>query len=268
MSSRIAHDMSGNHQLPDQEETKLFQQRYFVDPQSPDSSQPMGFIAFHQQHYFTVIFHYDAAIAYVLGRRIGEDCDKFDETLDDWETWMGPLYWARIAALHGFDAGDPRQVSVVTHNWPQNGRDCGPIACFLLKHFMDHGVGIAVGDLHFPPIPCGHELRWRMLGAVREACRSSWEDYNLLTSSRLPPHDIWTVWDDTRFITDHNLTAIEHEASGQQYTPVVQDLNITSTNCSVCQKALWADEAAGDDPSDILANDEPPRDVDEDQTPS
>jgi hypothetical protein len=262
MSSKIVYDTFGNHQLPDDDETELFQQRYFINPQSPDSLKSVGFIVFHQQHYFTVVFHYDSAIAYILGRQFGEG---FDETLDDWETWMGPLYWTRIAAFHGIDPEDPERVMVVAHNWPQNGRDCGPIACFLLKHFMDHGFDTDNYNLHFPPIPCGHELRWRMLGAIREACRSSWQDYNLLTSSHLPPDDIWTAWDDTGAVTDQELTAMEDEASGRQYTPVVQDLNIASANCSVCQRAQWANEVVGNDPPDVLAEDEPPRDVDEDE---
>ncbi|KAF9218190.1 hypothetical protein BS17DRAFT_770854, partial [Gyrodon lividus] len=228
-----------------------------LSTQSPDPSLP---------HYFTLVFHYDVAIAYVLGRQIGEGCEEFNQVFDNWETWMGPLYWIWIAALHGFDTGDPREVMVVTHNWPQNGQDCGPTTCSLLKHLMDHGFSIDNGDLHLPPIPCGHILHWRMLGAIREACQSSWQNYNLLTSSRLPPHDIWTAWDDTMFVTEEDLVAMENEVSGKQYAPVVQDLNIASTNCAICLRAPCPIEVAGDYPPEISAEDDhPPRDVNEDQ---
>ena len=36
---------------------------------------------------------------------------------------------------------------------------------------------------------------------------------------------IWTTWDDTAFVNEEALAAMEDEASGQQYTPMVQDLN-------------------------------------------
>ncbi|KAF9230725.1 hypothetical protein BU15DRAFT_83272 [Melanogaster broomeanus] len=265
ITSAIISYEDGIPQLPSHAEIELFQQRYFIDPQSPDSSRPIGFIAFHRQHYFTVVFHYDAAIAYVLGMRISEDCQVFVETLDDWETWAGPLYWTRIAALHGLNPGDPQEVTVVTHNWPQNGMDCGPIACFLLKHFMDSGLGLDTGSIYLPPIPCGHELRWRMLGAIREACRTSWQDYNLLTASNLPQVDIWNSWNDTIFVEDEDLAAMENEASGQQYSPVVRDLNIASTNCPTCQRAPWEDRPGADDPPTIPDDDGPPREADEDE---
>ena len=242
-TATLSYNIHRIHQMPTQEEIRLFQKRYFIDPGSPAISQPVGFIAFHHQHYFTVVFDYDAALAYVLGRRISEDCEDFDEELDDWNTWMGPLYWARLGAFHGIDPGDANQVTVITHNWPQNGRDCGPIAAFLLKHFLDSGLGDSDGEICFPAIPCGHQLRLQMLGTIREACRKSWEDYNLLTASHLPDDDTWTTWDDTSFVAEEDLAAMENEASGQQYAPVVQDLNIACANCIVCQRERWADRS-------------------------
>ncbi|KAF9219657.1 hypothetical protein BS17DRAFT_821487 [Gyrodon lividus] len=90
-------------------------------------------------------------------------------------------------------------------------------------------------------------------------------DYNLLTSY-LPPHDIWTAWDNTMFVTEEHLVAMENEASGQQYAPVVQDLNIASTNCAICLRAPCPSKVAGDCPPEISAEDDhPPRDVNEDQ---
>lgn len=260
-SAMPSFDLLQNHLLPSQAEIHPFQQRYYIEPTSPENSRPIGFIVFHHQHYFTVVFDYTAAIAYVLGRRIGNDCEQFDEELDDWETWMGPRYWNRLAALHGINPCHSDDVAVVTHNWPQNGRDCGPIAAFLLKNFLDTGLGSDNGNIHFPAIPCGHELRLQMLGAVREACRTSWADYNLLTTSQLPENDIWRAWDDTAFVSDGELAAMENEASGQQYAPVVQDLNIVCANCTVCQRRLWTEELV--EPQ--IPDDEPQREEDEDE---
>ena len=65
-----------------------------------------------------MVFDYNAGLAYVLGRRISEDCEAFHEELDNWTTWSGHIYWARLAALHGINAGDSNEVVVVTHNWP------------------------------------------------------------------------------------------------------------------------------------------------------
>ena len=261
VSAMLSFDPLRNHQMPTQEEILLFQQRFYVDPSTPDTSRLISFIAFHHQHYFAVVFDYAAALAYVLGRRISNGCEHFDEELDDWETWLGPLYWDRLAALHGITPGDSDQVVVTTHNWPQNGWDCGPIAVFLLKHFMNSGLGGDSSDMHFPAIPCGHELRLQMLGAVREACRTSWEDYNMLSTSHLPENDIWSTWDNTAFVPDEDLAAMENEASGQQYAPVVQDLNIVCANCTVCQRHPWTEELVEPEPGNM--EDEPQREVEE-----
>jgi hypothetical protein len=156
---------------------------------------------------------------------------------------------------------------VVTHNRPPNGQDCGPTACFLLKHLMDTGLMDDNGDIHIPPIPCGHDLRLQMLGTIREACRTSWQDYIVLTSSDPSQDDLWTTWNDTSFVDDEGLAAMENEESGEQYSPVVQKLNITSANYAACQRsrrAAQADRERDDDgPPEIHANDEPFIEVDE-----
>ncbi|KAF9218536.1 hypothetical protein BS17DRAFT_822747 [Gyrodon lividus] len=68
------------------------------------------------------------------------------------------------------------------------------------------------------------------------------------------------------FVTEEDLVAMENEVSGQQYASVVQDLNITSTNCAIYLRAPRPSEVAGDCPPEISAEDDhPPRDVNEDQ---
>ena len=220
-----------------------YQKWYLIDLGSLAIFQPVGFLTFHHQHYFTVIFDYNAALTYVLGRCISKNCEDFDEELKDWNIWMGLLYWARLGAFHNIDPGDANQVTVITYNWPQNGSDCGSIAAFLLKQILDSGLGDSNGEICFPAISCGHQLHLQMLGTIREACQKSWEDYNLLTTSHLPDDDTWMTWNDTSFVTEEDLATMENEASGQQYTPVVQDLNISCANCIVCQKKRWANRS-------------------------
>ena len=261
VSAMISFDTQGNHQMPTQAEIQLFQQRFYITPGASDQTRSIGFIVFDHQHYFTVVFNYTTGTAYVLGRRISQGCEHVDEELDNWEMWKGPLYWIRIARLHGLNPGDANDVVVITKNWVQNGRDCGPIAAFVLKHFLDCGFEDD-RNVRLPTIPCGHQLRLRMLGTVREACRTSWTDYNMLTTSHLPHNDIWFAWDDTAFVADEEIAAMENEASSQQYAPVVRSLNIICANCTTCQRHPTTEQDMVQS-GDNITDDDPERNTDD-----
>ncbi|KAN0101312.1 hypothetical protein V8E55_001296 [Tylopilus felleus] len=233
---------SGIHSLPDVQEIQLFQQRHMFDSLPADPSVPVAFVVLSSGHFFVVVFDYQENLALVLGRRISgnvsEDPDPYyDDRRDDWNGWNGPLYWMRIAALHGYDPVKPDQVDVQVRNWTQNGYDCGPIATFVMESLMNTGLYNASNSLHIPPIPCGHRLRLRMLATVKEACRRSWENYRYLSSTNLPPGDIWSQWDDTASVTEQTILQVQQEASGEQHASIIRELNVVAANCLVCQRA-------------------------------
>jgi hypothetical protein len=240
--SAIPSISSGIHSMPGFQEIQLFQQRHLFNSLPGDPAIPVSFVVLSLDHFFVVIFDYQANLAFVLGRRISgnitQDPDPYyDHLLDDWNRWNGPLYWMRIAALHGYNAVEPDQVDVQVRNWIQNGYDCGPIASFVLESLMNTGLYGSDDTLYIPPIPCGHRLRLRMLATVKDTCRRSWEDYRYLASAHLPAGDIWTEWDDTSAVTEHTITAVQQESSGNQLAAIIQELNVVAANCLACQRA-------------------------------
>ena len=69
------------------------------------------------------------------------------------------------------------------------------------------------------------------------------------------------TWDDTVFVNEEALAAMEDEASGQQYTPVVQDLNLICANCIVFQRDQWTDMSM----EPHISNGEAHKDEDDDE---
>lgn len=72
-----------------------------------------------------------------------------------------------------------------------------------------------------------------MLAMVREACRRGWVDYRYLTTTTLPPGDIWHQWDDTQALSEDAIVEIENEAS-EEHASVIRNLNVVSANCRKC----------------------------------
>ncbi|KAI6096131.1 hypothetical protein F5141DRAFT_1067853 [Pisolithus sp. B1] len=238
--SAIPSISSGTHVSPEAEETSLFQQRHLFHSLPADPSSPVAFVVMHASHFFVIVFDYECGSAFVLGRRISNVPETphpyYDELHDDWNRWNGPFYWSRIAALHGYNSTDPGNVDVMVHNWTQNGYDCGPIASFVMESLMASGLYGASNTIQIPPIPCGHHLRLQMLETVKEACRRSWEDYRYLSTTILPPGNVWLQWDDTEALGEDVITDVENEVMGVQDASIICELNVVSANCPVCNR--------------------------------
>lgn len=92
-------------------------------------------------HFFPVLFDYDAHKAHVFGivnvSRPGVKAERASES--KWSCWLGPELWQRIAEGMGWgeDVGDPDTVRVVTKNWNQA---CRPRWRWKqMKELMDWG---------------------------------------------------------------------------------------------------------------------------------
>ncbi|KAL4080396.1 hypothetical protein J3A83DRAFT_4366706 [Scleroderma citrinum] len=231
----------GIHSLPEDQEIHLFQQHHLFNSLPVDPFVPIAFVVMQTNHFFMVVFEYQAGSAWVLGRCITdvpETSYPYCRDLhDDWTMWNGPFYWTHIAALHGYDAIDPDQVDVQAYNWAQNGFDCGPIASFVMESLMSNSLhGTHENAVHIPPIPCGHHLRLQMLAMVKETCRRSWEDYCYLSTTALPPGNIWLQWDDTEAVSEETITEITNEVAGEQHASIIRELNVVGANCLACQR--------------------------------
>ncbi|KAL4064649.1 hypothetical protein J3A83DRAFT_4376894 [Scleroderma citrinum] len=221
----------GIHSLPEDQEIHLFQQHHLFNSLPVDPFVPIVFVVMQTNHFFVVVFEYQAGSAWVLGRCITDVPETpypyCRDLHDDWTMWNGPFYWTHIAALHGYDAIDPDQVHVQAYNWAQNGFDCGPIASFVMESLMSNSLhGTHQNAVHIPPIPCGHHLRLQMLAM----------DYCYLSTTALPPGDIWLQWDDTEAVSEETITEITNEVAGEQHASIIHELNVVGANCLACQR--------------------------------
>lgn len=185
-------------------------------------------------HFFAVVFDYTANTVYILGRRLSNSNPQYNS---DWSTWRGPERWRIIADLHSWNASNPEDVLIMIRDWPQNGYDCGPIACALIRQCMEEGIdqtwellsNVPIGSP--PPIPCGHLLRLDMLAHVRQRCITSFNDYRHFANQQ--PMD----WDYMELDEDIILQMHgggDHARDNQ----LLRSLMLASSSCMECRTSI------------------------------
>jgi len=190
-------------------------------------------------HFFAVVFDYAAQTAYVFGRKISSNNPQYNE---DWETWRGPERWQILADLHHWDAGNPEDTLVMIKDWPQNGYDCGPIACTVIQKCMQEGLektwrllsALPIGAC--PPIACGHVLRLNMLGTVRQRCMTSFQDYMHFMINRPPDWDYMELGDEV-------IQEMQAGGNHMRDNQLLRSLTLTSNSCRDCWSFITQVEA-------------------------
>jgi hypothetical protein len=211
------------------DELESIRRHHFIPQNATCTVVPVGFVVHNWDHFFTVIFDYQRRTAHILGRHISNDAMHVDDTnTDEWKAWGGPGYWTTVAALHGWTAGDPTDVSIRPQNWEQNGVDCGPIACSVLEQILTAGLD---GDGNVPPvhIQCGHTLRMKMFHSVSAQIAIRCRDYIMLlenaevqrTSHEIPDEDI--------------IYSIQHGKYPMECQGLLDELAASSAICEACR---------------------------------
>ncbi|KAG1817591.1 uncharacterized protein BJ212DRAFT_1480154 [Suillus subaureus] len=218
---------------------------------------PVRFVVHHSQHFFTVIFDYQQHKVHVLGCYITADDNAMDINgmdPDNWNEWNGLEYWRRIGVLHGWKTGDVTDVSVIFVDWEQNGVDCGPIACSVLKQCLNSGLD-EHGDLPVFQIQCGHRLRIHMLCVITGRIKICCSDYLMLLDSSL---DDWQQDD----IPDEDIiNAIQNGCHQSKCLKLLQKLTVVSATCSKCQRPM-VHQDSDNPPHDPWNEDQSPGDQD------
>jgi hypothetical protein len=220
-------------------EVDSIRSRHFIPQNAACTVVPVGFVVHHCNHFFTVIFDYQRGTAHVLGRHISKDAMDVDGTNpDDWKTWGGPGYWRTVAALHGWTAGDPTNVSIRAQDWEQNGVDCGPIACSVLEQILTAGLD---EDGNVPPIhiQCGHILRMKIFRVVFAQIPIRCRDYMMLLendeaeciSHEMPDEDV--------------VYAIQRGKHPAKCRGLLDELVALSVICEACKHSILI-QATGD----------------------
>ncbi|KAI9449509.1 hypothetical protein HD554DRAFT_2181041 [Boletus coccyginus] len=226
---------SHNLQLPP-EVVNQYRNTHHVPLDNPCPVIPVAFLVHDPEaaHFFAVVFDYTAHTAYVFGRKLSNNNPQYDA---DWKAWRGPERWKIIADLHLWDAGDPEDTMVIIRDWPQNGYDCGPIACALIQKCMEKGLEetwhslLAIPIGANPPIPCGHILRLNMLGAILQRCIINFKDYMQFIIDR-PPH-----WDYME-LNDETIKVMQSGGDQERDTRLLRSLTLASNSCRHCQTLI------------------------------
>ena len=200
-------------------------------------------------HYFPVVFDYDACIAYVFGRRVNGENQEYDA---DWSAWRGSERWEVIAELHRWEPGNVDEVVVISMDWEQNGYDCGPITCWLIKTCMEIGLEETYkifsksSLMKPPPVPCGHVLRLHMIKAIRRRSLTAFQHYMYFAGMvERPPH-----WDPMELNAD---TIMYMQSGGDQERDcqLMQTLTIASKSCLACRAFISQQVCKAFVPEDI-----------------
>ncbi|OJA20364.1 hypothetical protein AZE42_07317 [Rhizopogon vesiculosus] len=216
----------------DDEELEIIRRYHLIPNGDACPVVPVGFIVHHSQHFFAVIFDYLRSTAHVLGRNIsGNILDVDGVHQDNWEDWRGPEYWRKIAAFHGWRAGDITDVFIQNRDWPQNGYDCGPIACSILEQALYSGLD-QDGNVPSFQVQCGHRLRIHMLRVVAGRIMRSCTDFLMLLDR---PHDTWPVEE----LPDNNIIrSIQSGLHEAECLRLVRTLSVISATCIQCRESL------------------------------
>lgn len=123
----------------------------------------IAFLLVGRNHYCSIVIRPEQQEIHVLGRGIKRH--QVVESSRNWETWGGDRMWDFISALHGWER-TPMTVKEV--HWPQNGYDCGPIACQVIEHILTSGFNLRnEGTWILPKFPCCHHIRARIVTDVQ-----------------------------------------------------------------------------------------------------
>jgi len=133
-------------------------------------------------------------------------------------------------------------VFVISRDWRQNGYDCGPIACAIIKMCMENGLEETWRMFQESPmnppssLACGHILRLNMLGGIRQRCATSFRDYMHFVVHR-PLH-----WDYVQ-LDDETIQKMQSGGDVERDNRLLRSLTIASNSCQDC-RAFIAKEAA------------------------
>lgn len=202
---------------------------HFIPPNDTCRMVPVGFVVHHWDHFFTIIFDYQRRTAHILGRNMSDGAMHVDGTNHGhWTAWGGPRRWRHVAALHGWGAGDPTDVSIRVQDWKQNGVDCGPTACSVLEQVLTSGLD-RFGNLPQIHLRCGHQLRMKIFRSVSAQIPIRCRDYMMLldgpeaqcTSYDMPDEDV--------------ISAIQRGQQPIECQGLLEQLIASSTTCEACR---------------------------------
>jgi hypothetical protein len=178
------------------------------------------------QHFFLAIFDFTAHRVHVLGSRTMPS--SFDDPeLNDWHWWQGPLYWQRIAYLHGWQPGHIPDIDVKATSWQQGGNNCGPHAANFARNIVDKGTAfLDPNKMLLPSLRCSHHLRLHLLQSVRATCVQMYTIWANTTPSVREDEDFHELMDDVRKIMEH-IPLSTHEN-------LRRSLSALTSSCSTC----------------------------------
>ncbi|KAF5351218.1 hypothetical protein D9756_008362 [Leucocoprinus leucothites] len=133
----------------------------------PHQLVPVTGIIHQSDHFYVVVILPHLKEVHILGKEIL--APKQYQAENGWDYWK-----ARLSGVSLYYGWDMRNYRVLHTDWPQNGFDCGPIACQVITFILRHGfTRNAQGFWDIPVLSCAHEMRRSMvLKVVEETLKS------------------------------------------------------------------------------------------------
>jgi len=181
-------------------------------------------------HFCVLAFIPSSKLIYIIGRKYATNTANYDDK--DWNSWHGRYIWSRVSALFGWDISPIRLCSV---NWVQNGYDCGPIACQVSQHLMQHGLRLD-RDIHWkrPKLPCCHPLRKKVAERVNQLIWDGFQDFGLLTAEQIQEID-------STLADNRDMDLLKHHFNldpTSELKKIIQNLDKAMQNCLHCHAML------------------------------
>ena len=156
----------------------------------------------------------------------------------DWDSWKGDFITRQIIKLMGWDIV---KLELHTVDWKQNGYDCGPIACQVAQHIMQHGLILdSSGNWKRPFLPCCHPLRLKMAETAHKYVIDGCQRFREVRDF-LEDHLKETLGSELECM-DSSLASMEkimnQDPVGSPVLKVIRNLDKAMRNCTKCLSSL------------------------------
>ncbi|KAJ3561586.1 hypothetical protein NP233_g10103 [Leucocoprinus birnbaumii] len=211
---------------PSDQEVASF--RRLCDPTDNTSSSslvPILGVVHENNHFYVIVVLPLSDEVHVLGKE-SRDLNRQRVSQSDWTYWKA--YLGGIGLYLGLDLSTYR----VKHtDWPQNGVDCGPMACQVVIHILMNGfVRNSKGFWFVPTFACGHSMRLAMAQEVSEKTLETIEQFSTsLNQDRLSLERLY----------ESDLEDIELRVNNYHHKPetaqaVISKLKSEARSCQAC----------------------------------
>lgn len=213
---------------PTEHEIAQYRDMYSLSNTDPCPSESVVGILFESAHFYVVAVLPQSKEVHILGKNI----DTHHRRVDKWSGLKG-----RLSRMSDYEGLDMRDFRIFHSDWPQNGTDCGPIACQVVESIIRDGFR-RHPDHHWlmPPSPCPHHTRKVILCVLSELIPRFLEQFSRFCNGNedLLRKAYETNVDELRRNVEAFLLVI-HQDSSVSRNSLLSKIDAAMKSCALCQ---------------------------------